>query len=316
MTTPVEGMEGQDWASYQDYSPSVRNVLFVFIKVTEGTGYANPKYSSQLATARAGNLFVGHYHFVKAGPSVQAQVDYFLRKASLHPGDAICLDWEDAGVTSTEKDAWLKYARTQIAGNIRTVLYCNKDFWFNRDHSGFYGDALWIADPDSPKGHPAIKSTWLFHQYGESNGMDLDYCPLSLDQLKRWGLTGSASAPSEVPDMLATDNLTIHKGGWADQDETDTVGNWLVYANKKAEKAADAAAEALTKATAAAAQSATNGSTLSTLVAKVDALRSTNLTPEQVSAIAAEVAPAVAALLPKPPTASEIADEIYHRMQQ
>jgi hypothetical protein len=223
----VTGCEGQDWASYQDWTPGTAGLGFVFIKATEGTGYVNPRYASQLAAVRAGTAVPGHYHFARPGPSMQAQADYFLRHITLKPGDMLALDWEDSGVTGGEKDTFLKYLKAQAPAH-RVVLYCNRDFWINRDTTSYAADGLWIADPDAPKGQPRIKTPWLFHQYSDAGGMDRDYCNLSADALRAW------AQHQEAPDMpLSPSDLTaIAKAvaSYSHNDDPDVHQTWQTAA--------------------------------------------------------------------------------------
>jgi Glycosyl hydrolases family 25 len=164
-------IKGIDVASYQSASFGTTGLSFVLIKATEGTDYTNPRYAAQVAHARSQGLIVGHYHFHRPG-SVSAQADFFLKNADVRPGEMIADDWEDTGVTSANKDAWLAYVEAKRPHN-RVLLYCNRDFWLNRDKSSNAGDGLWIADPSAPAGQPRVKSAWTLHQYGIS-GTDLD----------------------------------------------------------------------------------------------------------------------------------------------
>ncbi|MEV6010945.1 GH25 family lysozyme [Streptomyces sp. NPDC051976] len=165
-------VSGIDVASYQstDYATAGRS--FVMVKATEGTSYVNPRHTAQVATGRAHGLVVGHYHFARSG-SMTAQADYFLSHAAARTGDILVLDWEDTAVSSAEKDAWITHVRGAAHGH-RVILYCNRDFWLNRDTSSYCGDGLWIADPEAAAGHPRVEHAWTFHQYGESGGLDLD----------------------------------------------------------------------------------------------------------------------------------------------
>lgn len=180
----MTGTTGQDWASYQPEQPSTSGLAFVIVKVTEGLNYVNPKHAAQIATGRAKGLVIGHYHFVRPG-SVLAQVPYFLAHANPQAGDVLCLDWEDPGVSDDEKDAWIKTCQKTAPGH-RVLLYSNRDFWLNRDHTSFAGDGLWIADPNVAPGSPRITAPWLIHQYSEAGGIDRDYTPLTPAQLKSW----------------------------------------------------------------------------------------------------------------------------------
>lgn len=251
--------EGQDWASYQAYAPSTTGLAFVFIKATEGVSYTNPRYASQIATARNHSLVVGHYHFARPTASMTVQADYFLARSSLKKGDPIALDWEDKGVSTAEKDQWIRYVQSKAPGH-KVGLYCNKDFWLNRDSTGFYGDFLWIADPDNPRGQPGIRAEWLFHQYSEAGGIDRNYCPLTPAALHAWA-TGTTPTPQET-DVNLSDKATAKAGAWTDKDQTFTVEQWLTIGNLKAGRAVELAAKALAGITAANAAIATLASHL------------------------------------------------------
>lgn len=155
-------VKGVDVASYQPTDYSTKGLDFAFVKITEGTSYTNPKWVKQRQTARDANLVVGFYHFVHPG-SVSDQVDYFLSKVDLRAGDMLALDWENPDVSNAHKDAWIKDAQKK-APNHRVLLYCNRDYWLNRDTTSFAGDGLWIADYVSA-GHPRIEANWRIHQY-------------------------------------------------------------------------------------------------------------------------------------------------------
>ncbi|MFE3774248.1 glycoside hydrolase family 25 protein [Streptomyces sp. NPDC059122] len=136
---------------------------FVFIKITEGTTYTNPKWVAQRKTGRDAGLVTGFYHFARPGP-VTDQVDHFLSKINLVDGDVLILDWEDARVPNSWKDSWLRQVQQRTPGH-KTILYCNRDFWLHRDTTSFAGDGLWIAQYNGKPGQPDIKGRWLFHQY-------------------------------------------------------------------------------------------------------------------------------------------------------
>ncbi|WP_329168306.1 GH25 family lysozyme [Streptomyces sp. NBC_01267] len=155
-------VHGQDWASYQSNTPSTSGLDFAFIKATEGTSYVNPRMVSQAAHARAAGLVVGFYHFIKPG-NIKGQASYFVTKAVSQEGDPLFLDWETNGVSSADKDTFIREVQ-RLRPAHRVGLYCNQDYWLRKDTSGFAGDALWIADYVTA-GKPRIKSTWTFHQY-------------------------------------------------------------------------------------------------------------------------------------------------------
>lgn len=207
-------IKGIDIAGYQPVDFAVGTNDFVCIKITEGLGYVNPNWVGQRQTARNANLVTGFYHFGRPG-SMQAQADYFLSKISLRVGDWLAFDWEDAGISSADKDAWIRYVKQKTGHKV--VLYCNKDFWFNRDRSGYFGDGLWIADPNSPAGHPAIQAPWIIHQYSETAGYDHDVAVFaSRADMAAWAAGGSTPAVSGFDNNDAKVNWGYKNSGAGD----------------------------------------------------------------------------------------------------
>lgn len=167
-------IHGIDVSSYQPNDYDTAGLDFVFIKATEGTSYVNPKLEGQVHTARKHGLVVGFYHFQHHG-NTQAQVDFFTKTITPHKaeGDIIALDWEAESLTSSDKDAWLKAAKHAHPTH-KVILYTYTTMWNTAD-SEFMQDGLWIADPNHPAGHPAIKGSWAFQQYSSSGGkLDLN----------------------------------------------------------------------------------------------------------------------------------------------
>jgi hypothetical protein len=235
-------IEGYDVAGYQPVDFNTAGTDFVCIKITEGLTYTNPNWVGQRATARGAGLVTGFYHFARPG-SMTAQADYFLSKINLAPGDWLAFDWEDSGVTSAQKDQWIKYV--QAATGRKVVLYCNLDFWKNRDTSSFAGDGLWIADPNAPKGQPRITAPFLIHQYSETNGYDHDVALFdSRADMAAWAggetmttvditqaaadLVSTTVRGTPIDDPTTSDNSTVSFGGmlW-------TVGKNAGQANAK-----------------------------------------------------------------------------------
>jgi hypothetical protein len=191
-------VSGIDVASYQSDTYSTTGLGFVMVKATEGTGYVNPRHAAQVATGRAHGLVVGHYHFVRPD-SITAQATFFLATAAPHPGDVLILDWEDKGVTTADKDAWIKHVQA-AAPHHRVLLYCNRDFWANRDSTSFAGDGLWIADPGAPAGHPRVQHDWAMHQFSDADGLDRDVANFgSVDAMRTWAAKGTPPKPHYEP---------------------------------------------------------------------------------------------------------------------
>lgn len=225
------GCEGEDWASYQDAAPATSGLGFAFVKATEGTGYVNPLHDAQVAHARAEGLVVGHYHFARPG-SAADQSAYFLQHAKAQPGDLLALDWEDDGVTGAAKDALLRQIQHDATEH-RALLYCDRDFWLNRDGSGFAGDGLWIADPSAAKGAPRITTSWLIHQYADTSGLDRDYTTMTAAQLRTWAVGGATPTPEDDVATTPADAKVTAKG-WLDYDGAPAPAAGSPYANSDA----------------------------------------------------------------------------------
>lgn len=210
------GIYGQDWASYQSDAPDTSGLAFFFTKITQGMGYENPRWKAQYAHGKGAGLVPGKYHYPDMNNSPSAEGDYFLARASIQTGDMVALDWEgydkaNQGVPKATqaayKDAWLKYVKAKLPRN-PVGMYCNTDYWRNVDHTGFYGDFLWIATAGAAAGQPGIQAPWLFHQYSTAGGIDHDYCHLaSKADLQSWvkSFQTPVKPPAPAPALVEDD---------------------------------------------------------------------------------------------------------------
>lgn len=217
------GIYGQDWASYQTTSQSITGLSFVFLKVTEGLSYVNPKYVAQRAWLESNKIVVGVYHYPHMHNSADAEVNYFISKANIKPGMMVVLDWE--GYDNNNKDVpkaaqlaykeeFLRYLKTKLPNN-PVGLYANTDYWLNIDKNSHAGDFLWIATANKPAGSPGITYPWKFHQYGAS-GVDKDFGNfVSKEALQSWIATFSAKLPTPpatpTPPKTGTTTMTLTK---------------------------------------------------------------------------------------------------------
>lgn len=86
-----------DLASYHKAGAS-----FAIVKLTEGTGYFNPRAMSQVSSARANHLYTHAYHFANFGASAtqaKKEADYFLtwaKKTNISKKRMLWLDWESS----------------------------------------------------------------------------------------------------------------------------------------------------------------------------------------------------------------------------
>lgn len=189
---------GVDVSGYQSATFATKGLAFVFVKATESTGYVNPRYRAQVAHARAAGLVVGHYHFQRHG-NAAAQADHFLATLALKPGDILACDWEVATVTQAERDAFMKRVKAKAPGH-KVVLYCNADYWKNRDSdNGGPMDGLWIADPNHAAGKPNVKHSWVFHQYSWAGGIDRNVANFkNAAALRTWAKVPAVKTPTKT----------------------------------------------------------------------------------------------------------------------
>jgi len=207
-------INGIDVASFQSEVYATSGLDYVFVKATEGTSYVNPHMAKQAAVARTAGLGLGFYHFLHPG-NVKAQAQYFVRVATSLPGDMLVCDWETVpggtGATNAEKDLFIQTVKELRPTGHRVGLYCNRDYWINRDHTSYCGDFLWIADPGIPAGKPRIKHAWTFHQYAIKGGIDQDVANFaSRADLRKWcGYADPVKTPAPTPPPPATEPRTL-----------------------------------------------------------------------------------------------------------
>ncbi|GAA0371854.1 GH25 family lysozyme [Streptomyces blastmyceticus] len=183
-------LQGIDVSSYQSGDYDTDDLSFVFIKITEGLSYVNPKWVRQRQTARDAGLVVGFYHYPHIGNDPVEEADFFLDQINLVPGDVLILDWEWYGQDVSDsrarayRAAWLKHVKAKAPGH-RVGIYSDRSNWLTVDADSNAGDFLWIADYVRA-GNPRILHNWTFHQYTDEP-LDRNVADFpSLAALRRW----------------------------------------------------------------------------------------------------------------------------------
>lgn len=224
---------GLDVSNYQPAAIPARTpgdnkpVDFCLTKATQGTSYINPRMAAQAASARQQGMVTGFYHFLEKG-NIQAQCEYFVEKAASVEGDILAIDWETNPNTNTypsnaEKDAAIRTVQALRPGH-RVLLYCNTDFWKNRDSTSFAGDGLWIATAGYSAARPPVQSAWVMHQYSTAGNYDHNVAQFSSRaDLRAWAEEGAADMALSTEDkawitnILRADSLVdgkSHGFGW------------------------------------------------------------------------------------------------------
>ncbi len=205
----ADWLRGWDVSSHQPTSWKPKSdETFGWVKCTEGKSYLNPLYDEHLATAREHSQVTGHYHWLNNG-DVTAQMNWFTKNLDLRPGEMLAIDWEDSSNPSTaQKDDAIRQLQDLFRNN-RTGLYCNRDWWWNHDTSGFFGDYLWIAMYSDSAADPGIEADWLFWQWSQTP-MDQNYGRFdSVEALREWAGAGDVTPqpPTDDGPWFSTDYL-------------------------------------------------------------------------------------------------------------
>ncbi len=189
-------LHGADISSYQPSDYSTAGLSFVFIKLTEGLSYVNPKWVAQRTTARHAGLVTGFYHYPHIANSPTEEADHFLNQINLTDGDVLCLDWEWYGQSVTHarartyKDTWISHIKAK-APKHRVIVYSDRSNWLDVGKDAKCGDGLWIADYTTA-GHPRVDHDWVFHQFTDSP-IDKNVAKFdSVADLRSWAGVGKA----------------------------------------------------------------------------------------------------------------------------
>lgn len=189
---------------YQGDAYDTTGLSFAFVKATQGNSYVNPHQAAQLNQATKHGLVPGVYLFMQPGDTPKSQAEFFQAHGIVRPGTMIAVDWEALkGVWPSNKDKDELLGRLmQMYPHNKVGLYTNVDGWTHEDHTNDCGDFLWIASPGTA-GKPHIQDQWTFHQYGESNNVDLDVADFAtLQELKIWAgyqVTNTTNDPTHQP---------------------------------------------------------------------------------------------------------------------
>ena len=117
-------LNGFDVSAYQP-ADITKNVAgdFVFIKLTEGTGYASGVAAQQYSAAVASGKLVGFYHFADGGHP-KAEAAWFMQHFTPYLGKALpALDFEGGAVAHGSPWALAFLTAVHDAEHVKPVLY-------------------------------------------------------------------------------------------------------------------------------------------------------------------------------------------------
>lgn len=212
-----------DVAVYQSTSMSAykhAGARQVIVKLTEGTGYFNPKASAQIKSTHANHMYLHAYHFATFGNSVsraKAEAKFFVARAknlNISKKRYLWLDWEtgDGNVvinsTYSNTKAILAFMKVCHDAGYKVGLYSGA--YVLRQHVDTakiikkYGTCLWVASYATT----GIIDKPNFNDFPSMNGVALwqftdNWCGLNVD--------GNISLINLHPDAVAKKKVVAKK---------------------------------------------------------------------------------------------------------
>ena len=164
---------------------------FAIVKLSEGTGYQNPKAQAQLSSAKANNMLTMGYHYAHFGADINRAVqegNYAVnsaKSAGLPVGTYLASDWEVDDNNNTDggrvpsANAILAFLDTIVAAGYKPLLYSGAALLKGNVDTGKvlakYPNCLWVAAYPLGNGVPASEP-------------DFGYFP-SMDGVAIWQFT-------------------------------------------------------------------------------------------------------------------------------
>ena len=179
---------GVDVSSFQgnDLSAMTRaGAKFAIVKLSEGTGYQNPKAQGQISSAKANNMLTMGYHYAHFGADSNRAVqegNYTVnsaKSAGLPVGTYLASDWEvdDNNATNAGRvpsaNAILAFLDTIVAAGYKPLLYSGAALLQGNIDTGKvlakYPNCLWVAA--YPLGNGVSASTPDFGYFPSMDGV-------------------------------------------------------------------------------------------------------------------------------------------------
>ena len=184
---PPNSIPGIDVSHYQNVidwtQVAASGVRFAFAKATEGTGYVDPTYATNLAGATANGIAFGAYHFARPDlhpNGAVTEADHFVDTAQIAPGNLLpVLDIERSGsLTPVEMTDWILSWLGEVTTRtgVMPMVYTSPIGWSNRTgDTTAIADAgytmLWVAhwnvDTPAVPGNDWEGHGWTFWQYSD-----------------------------------------------------------------------------------------------------------------------------------------------------
>ena len=174
------GVDVSDYQSDIDWGTAAgAGVKFAFIRVSDGTGYPDSKYSQNWPAARAAGVVRGTYQFFRSSDDPIAQADLLISQmGALQPGDmppvadVESTDGVDNAGRANRLQQWLDHV--EQATGVTPIIYTGGYFWEDNVGADFSRYPLWHAGytgGNCPSSVAAQWGDWAFWQYTSTGGV-------------------------------------------------------------------------------------------------------------------------------------------------
>ena len=152
---------GVDLAIYQSSTVNYSGAKFALVKLTEGTGYINPKAEALIKSAKANGIMpMGYFFALHSANATQAkaEAEFAIKKAKefgLPAGSYIADDWETGdgnrvdGPKSGNTDAVMTAMSVIKAAGYKPLIYSGASNLRNHLDTNrivkLFGDCIWVA---------------------------------------------------------------------------------------------------------------------------------------------------------------------------
>lgn len=171
-------MKGIDISSYQKNVDFVKvknsSIEIVYIKATEGITYTNPLLESQYAGAKAAELKIGFYHFLRSNDPI-LEAKHFLNVIEGLLSDCRhAIDVEVIlGQTVTKISSNVRlFANYLISNNKEVCIYTGDYFYANNLNNSVKDIPLWVAHYGVAKPDAANYIGFQYSSSGVVNGIN------------------------------------------------------------------------------------------------------------------------------------------------
>ena len=216
-TPAASALQGIDVSSWQPSDVTERVAgEFAIVKMTQGTGYVNPKAEAQLNAAVRSGKEIGVYHYAGGG-NCESEADYFLSHSRAWIGKAVLvLDWESNQNAAWGNSGWSTcfVKRVKARTGVVPMVYVQASALWQVAGARNEDAGLWVAQYASmtPTGYQ--NQPWRLGNDGEamrqytsagllpgySGYLDLDYFRGDRSQWRRYANpSGAATAPAPKP---------------------------------------------------------------------------------------------------------------------